>query len=89
MGLCAAGPLVEVSSRNQDAPVMYQHVKGEDAGELMDSLGALRSIDCVVRPTCRSSPASRRSCWRTPVSSIRRTSISTLRPTAIWRSSPP
>ena len=50
MGLCAAGPLVEVSSRNQDAPVMYQHVKGEDAGELVESLGAA-PVDRLRCPT--------------------------------------
>ena len=39
MGLCAAGPLVEVTSQGQDAPVMYQHVTSADTAELIDSLG--------------------------------------------------
>ena len=39
MGLCAAGPLVEVTSRGQDAPVMYQNVTAADTQELVDSLG--------------------------------------------------
>lgn len=38
MGLCAAGPLVEVTSRGQ-APVMYQQVTEADAQEVVDSLG--------------------------------------------------
>jgi len=39
MGLCAAGPLVEVTSRGDQPPVMYQHVAADDAQELVDSLG--------------------------------------------------
>ena len=37
MGLCSAGPLVEVKSN--DAKVMYQKVKSEDAAEVIQSLG--------------------------------------------------
>ena len=39
MGLCAAGPLVEVTSQGQDAPVMYQKVTAADTAELVGSLG--------------------------------------------------
>lgn len=40
MGLCAEGPLVEVSATNTDEePVMYQHVTPDDAAEILTSLG--------------------------------------------------
>ncbi|MCY2989289.1 MAG: NADH-quinone oxidoreductase subunit NuoF [Planctomycetota bacterium] len=39
MGLCAAGPLVEVTSRGCAAPVMYQKVTAADTAELVSSLG--------------------------------------------------
>jgi len=38
MGLCSAGPLVEVKSNNAD-DVMYQRVTAEDAPEIIQSLG--------------------------------------------------
>jgi bidirectional [NiFe] hydrogenase diaphorase subunit len=39
MGLCSAGPLVEVQSREQAAPVLYEHVAEADAAEIAESLG--------------------------------------------------
>jgi len=38
MGLCSAGPLVSVKSRDAEE-VMYQHVTSADADEIIDSLG--------------------------------------------------
>ncbi len=39
MGLCSAGPLVEVQTRGQDKPVLYQHVAESDAADVAASLG--------------------------------------------------
>jgi bidirectional [NiFe] hydrogenase diaphorase subunit len=50
MGLCSAGPLVEVRSKDADQPVMYQHVEGEDADEIMGSLGGA-VVERLVCPT--------------------------------------
>ncbi|MHB0959161.1 MAG: NADH-quinone oxidoreductase subunit NuoF [Pirellulaceae bacterium] len=50
MGLCAAGPLVEVTSHGQHAPVMYQHVRPADAAELVASLGG-QVVERLVCPT--------------------------------------
>jgi bidirectional [NiFe] hydrogenase diaphorase subunit len=50
MGLCSAGPLVEVQSKDADRPVMYQHVTADDADEIMSSLdGAV--VERLVCPT--------------------------------------
>ncbi len=38
MGLCAAGPLVEISSHGESVPVMYQQVTVDDTQELIDRL---------------------------------------------------
>ncbi len=40
LGLCSAGPLVEIRSKSQAAPVLYQNVTEEDAAELVTSIGA-------------------------------------------------
>ena len=40
MGLCAAGPLVQIrDNQTGEAQVMYQYVQPEDAGELLDRIG--------------------------------------------------
>lgn len=39
MGLCSGGPLVEIRSQGQPAPVLYQKVGEDDAAELAASLG--------------------------------------------------
>jgi bidirectional [NiFe] hydrogenase diaphorase subunit len=39
MGLCSAGPLVEVVSKDSDQPVMYEHVGADDADEIAGSIG--------------------------------------------------
>ena len=39
MGLCAAGPLVEIRDKSGNAQVMYQGVQGSDAGELLANVG--------------------------------------------------
>ncbi len=39
MGLCSGGPLVEVRSKGQPAPTLYQKVGEEDVAELAASLG--------------------------------------------------
>ncbi|MCU0962104.1 MAG: NAD(P)H-dependent oxidoreductase subunit E [Pirellulaceae bacterium] len=39
MGLCAAGPLVEVSQRGRAETVLYQHVTADDADDLLAHLG--------------------------------------------------
>ena len=39
MGLCSGGPLVEVQTRGQAAPVLYQNVVEADAAEVAASLG--------------------------------------------------
>jgi bidirectional [NiFe] hydrogenase diaphorase subunit len=39
MGLCSAGPLVEVQSREQALPVLYEHVVEADTAEIAASLG--------------------------------------------------
>ncbi len=39
MGLCSGGPLVEVRSKGQPTPVLYQKVGEDDAAELAASLG--------------------------------------------------
>ncbi len=48
MGLCSAGPLVEVRSRDDDQPIMYQHVESEDAEEIIGSLGGsvVQRLEC-------------------------------------------
>ncbi len=47
MGLCSAGPLVAVSSRNKQ-PLLYQRVAAEDAGDLVGSVGgaAVSRLQC-------------------------------------------
>jgi bidirectional [NiFe] hydrogenase diaphorase subunit len=40
MGLCSAGPLVEVRSRGQPERVLYQKVQGDQAAEIAQSLGS-------------------------------------------------
>ncbi len=40
MGLCAAGPLVEVTSPKDGEVIMYRDVKASDAQELVESLGS-------------------------------------------------
>lgn len=49
MGLCSAGPLVEVESKGLDDKVLYQHVEAEDVDELSGSLGG----QPVERLRCR------------------------------------
>jgi bidirectional [NiFe] hydrogenase diaphorase subunit len=39
MGLCSAGPLVEVESAGQDEKVLYQHVQDTDVADVAESLG--------------------------------------------------
>ncbi len=39
MGLCSAGPLVEVQSCGQDEKILYQYVRESDAAEVAQSLG--------------------------------------------------
>ena len=39
MGLCAAGPLVEIRDSAEKAEVMYQSVQGSDAAEVLDQVG--------------------------------------------------
>ena len=48
MGLCSAGPLVEVQSRDRQRAVMYQGVQREDASELLQSLdrGTVQRLRC-------------------------------------------
>ncbi len=48
MGLCSAGPLVEVRSKGQRAPALYQKVGEDDAAELAASLGgpAVQRLAC-------------------------------------------
>jgi bidirectional [NiFe] hydrogenase diaphorase subunit len=50
MGLCSAGPLVEVQSRDRQRPTMYQEVKREDASELVQSLdqGPVERLRCSL-----------------------------------------
>jgi bidirectional [NiFe] hydrogenase diaphorase subunit len=50
MGLCSAGPLVEVQSKDADQPVMYQHVTADDADEIMSSLDGA-AVERLVCPT--------------------------------------
>jgi bidirectional [NiFe] hydrogenase diaphorase subunit len=50
MGLCSAGPLVEVRSKDAEQPVMYQHVDAEDADQIMGSLGGT-VVERLVCPT--------------------------------------
>ncbi len=49
MGLCSAGPLVEVESKGQDAKILYQHVDAEDVHEVSASVGG----QPVERLRCR------------------------------------
>ena len=50
MGLCSGGPLVEVRSRDQAAPVLYQKVGAADAAEVAESLGG-KPVQRLLCPT--------------------------------------
>ena len=67
MGLCSGGPLVEVRTRGQAAPVLYQKVargrRGRGRGEPGRRTGPAAAS---ARRTSRSSRGSRRSSWRIP-----------------------
>jgi bidirectional [NiFe] hydrogenase diaphorase subunit len=50
MGLCAAGPLVEVTAQQTGETTMYQQVQAEDAEELAESLSAT-PVERLICPT--------------------------------------
>jgi bidirectional [NiFe] hydrogenase diaphorase subunit len=50
MGLCSGGPLVEVQTRGQATPVLYQNVAEADAAEVAASLGG-EPVQRLVCPT--------------------------------------
>ena len=50
MGLCSAGPLVEVESKEKNEKVMYQAVTADDAQDLVDSLDA-EPVERLLCPT--------------------------------------
>ena len=50
MGLCAAGPLVEVTSQPDAQATMYRNVQADDAQELADSLGG-EPVERLLCPT--------------------------------------
>jgi bidirectional [NiFe] hydrogenase diaphorase subunit len=50
MGLCSGGPLVEVQTRGQATPVLYQNVGEADAAEVAASLGG-KPVQRLVCPT--------------------------------------
>ncbi len=67
MGLCSAGPLVAVAPDDEQSPVLYRDVGPDDAGDIIGSVGsAARRAPAVHRRSCLFSPASKRSCSRTP-----------------------
>ena len=51
MGLCAAGPLLLVSSRNGEEDILYQHVQSSDADAIAVSLGGqpVAALQCDLR----------------------------------------
>ena len=53
MGLCSAGPLVEVASKDAAETVLYEHVTADDAEEIASSVGG----DPVERLRCPTSTA--------------------------------
>jgi bidirectional [NiFe] hydrogenase diaphorase subunit len=51
MGLCAAGPLVEIETRGTEKRTLYQKVEPKDSGDIVDSLGKKQPVKRLICPT--------------------------------------